>query len=166
MFETLNSLDPRRQGPVYFNLEDLIRFSRQPTGEPKQWLDKAGEIDQCARVLISHCIEMAADPLLASAQGWIDLAAKVQSTERTDIDVILALRAIGGADESLLDDKSPKGPTKTVIQLLEKKLHTLERFRNSALELESEWRQQLAELQRPLSRLGKTQRKRSKKNAT
>ncbi len=161
IFETLNSLNPIRKGPVYFNFEDLIRSIRKPSGEGKHWLERAGEIDKCARVLISHCIEMTANPLLASAHGWIELAAKVQSTERTDIDAILALRGFSGAEADASDDKTPKAHAKTATRLLEKKLATLEQFRNSALELESQWRQQLAELRRPTSSSGKTKRKRS-----
>jgi hypothetical protein len=161
VFETLAILNPNRQGAFYFSFEEMSRSIRKPICEGKQWLDKAGEIDQCARILISHCIEMTANPLLASAQGWIELAAKLQSSESTDIDAILALRCISGADADASDDNTPKVHTKTAIQLLEKKLATLEQFRDSASELESQWRKQLAELRRPTSNLGKPKRKRS-----
>ena len=134
IFRVLKSLDLDDTAPRYFN---QIRPATDKNDEgtlTTQWLRKASEIDQTAKILIRYCLTVAAQDSVEKSRDWVTLAEAIR--KESDIMIIRFIKD----DTDVLNSDGVDDSAKMIIEdFLEK----LEAFNQLSSELSSQFRQQL-----------------------
>jgi hypothetical protein len=139
VLRTLESLDLNDRRPRYFRYLRESENVLPEDSECKKWIQVAVEIDSAAKVIIRHCLSLAASTSEEKSREWVVLAEECGQGDEVDVQVIR--RLLG--DEDSLDNQSSVERERGE---LEATLGKLQAFESIALGLSQILREQLTDL--------------------
>jgi hypothetical protein len=132
----VDKLDPEK--PSYFYHRPVLEAVQEDDENEKSarlWLDMAEAFDRGARVMIEHCIRMAAATSVRQEMKWIELAQQLRETQALEITFI----------ERILPDGKPlMERRKSIEDYWSKRIEQLRAFGEMAKALEEDFQTQMA----------------------
>ena len=137
ILRALESLDPCDKKRRYFPWPRMVDQDAEPETEAGKWLKLADGLDYTARLLIRHCLQLAAQNAVDESKEWVDLAKSAGVEDDVEIRVLRML-----SDEATLMGRSEGDDSERKI--IEDRIAKLEDFQEMAAELLAKLRQRLA----------------------
>lgn len=130
VLRALDSLDPENDTPRYFKQARESYYVADENDGTKKWIDFANDIDQSAKIVISFCLDQAAQSVVDKSAAWVKLAKDAGVDQ--------------GVEFLIFDDLILRAePVDVEKNLIMNRIEHLERFAKTATEVAVTWRSSL-----------------------